>query len=75
MGFDFLMRAESGCLHAGGPVGVVISLSSSRLPLSCRKQYQEQTAYLQTALLPETYRAGHDMSRPGEPYLKTGEQA
>jgi hypothetical protein len=29
---------------------------------------------LQTALLPETYRAGHDMSRPGEPYLKTGEQ-
>jgi hypothetical protein len=30
---------------------------------------------LQTALLPETYRAGHDMSRTGEPYLKTGEQA
>ena len=39
------------------------------------KQYQEQTASLQTALLPETYRAGHDMSRTGEPYLKTGEQA
>jgi hypothetical protein len=39
------------------------------------KQYQEQTASLQTALLPESYRAGHDMSRTGEPYLKTGEQA
>jgi hypothetical protein len=48
-------------------------------PLSAQarasKQYQEQTASLQTALLPETYRAGHDMSRTGEPYLKTGEQA
>lgn len=39
------------------------------------KQYQEQTASLQTTLLPETYRASHDMSRPGEPYLKTGKQA
>jgi hypothetical protein len=48
-------------------------------PLSAKargsKQYQEQTASLQTALLPETYRAGHDMSRTGEPYLKTGELA
>jgi hypothetical protein len=34
------------------------------------KQYQEQTASLQTALLPETYRAGHDMSRPGEPFYE-----
>lgn len=38
------------------------------------KQYQEQTASLQTAFLPKTYRASQDMSRAGELYLKTGEQ-
>ena len=38
------------------------------------EHYHEQTASLQTALLPETYRVAHDMSRTGEPYLKTGEQ-
>jgi hypothetical protein len=48
-------------------------------PLSAQarasKQCQEQTASLQTALLPETYRAGHGMSRTGGPYLKPGEQS
>ncbi|MFM0498014.1 hypothetical protein PQQ88_31490 [Paraburkholderia caledonica] len=60
---------------AGGPVGVVIAFFLKSAAAVVSKQYQEQTASLQTALLPETYRAGHDMSRTGEPYLKTGEQA
>lgn len=48
---------------------------TSLLSAVASKQYQEQTESLQKALLPEAYRPGHDMSRTGEPYLKTGERA
>lgn len=60
---------------AGVPAGVVITFFLKSAAAIVLKRYQEQTALLQTALLPETYRASHDMSRTGEPYLKTGGQA
>ena len=82
---DFTRESRSGLIFgardwAAPTVSATVLVDSYFSPFvsDCpfaSKQCQEQTASLQTALLPEAYQAGHDMSRTGEPYLKSGEPA
>src|SRR5258706_15745572 len=74
-GFGFFALADAQRRRFRWPCrwSHITSLMSAVAVVS--KQSQEQTASLQTALLLEVYRAGHDTSRTGEPWLKTGEQA
>jgi len=70
-GLNFLRVPMRRANLAGGPVdGVVIAL-----PVVDVQAIPGTDCVFANGLVVRACRAGHDMSRTGEPYLKTGEQA